>query len=70
MDLVHEVGRVAKTHQWTSRIHVILPSVKLFVVFEGKVKSFVLGLEEETIRLKINTFDIGDVLERDNALLW
>jgi len=47
-----------------------LPSIKLFVIFEGKVISFVFGLEEQTIRLEINTLNVRYILERDDALRW
>lgn len=31
MDLMNEIGRLRNTHQWTSRIDILHPSVNLFI---------------------------------------
>jgi hypothetical protein len=65
VDLVYEIGRVTNAHEWGTRVNVILPCVKFVVGFEGEPEAFILGFQEETVRLEIDTFDIGDVTEVD-----
>ena len=67
MDFVHEVGGVAHAHERTSRVDVVLPSVQLLITLEGKVEFLVLGLQEQTVRLKICPLDVGDIREVDEV---
>lgn len=46
VDLVLEVGGSAEAHEWASLVNVLLPSIELFIAFEGKIISLVLGFEE------------------------
>lgn len=74
MHLVHEICWVANAHQRAPGVDVILPTIELLIVFESKMVSLVLGLEQETVRFQIYPFDVGYFLQRDDALrrggLW
>ena len=71
MDLVHEVGGIAHSHERTPGVDIVLPSVQLLVALEREIYPFILGLEKETVRLKICPLDVGDIGEIDQALgLW
>lgn len=63
VDLVHKVGGVAYAHQGAPAVNVVLPSVELFVILEREVEAFVLGFKEETVGLKVDAFDGGDIFE-------
>ena len=49
VDLVHKVGRLADTHEWTALVDVILPPVDLFVAFEREIYAPVGCLNDETV---------------------
>ena len=70
VNLVHKIRGVTDAHQRAPGVDVILPAIELLVIFEGKVVSLVLGLEQQTIRLQIYPFDVGYILQQDHALWW
>ena len=45
-----------------------MPAIEFLIVFEREEHALVLGLEEQTVRLEVRPFDVGDVAEVDNAL--
>jgi hypothetical protein len=69
VDLVDEVCGVADSHERTSRVNVILPSVEFFVIFERKMKSLVFCFQEKTIWFQIDAFDIHDLTQINEILL-
>lgn len=68
MDLVHEIGWLANSHQRAPGVNVILPAIEFLVVLESDMVSLVLGLQQQTIRLQIYPFNVRYILQHDHAL--
>lgn len=69
MDLVYEVGWMTDTEEGAAIVDVLLPSIDFFIVLQREIDAFVARLNDETVRLEIDTLDIGDVTKPDKTLL-
>jgi hypothetical protein len=61
VDLVNKICRVAHAHERTPGVDIILPTVELLVALHSKMISFFFGFEEQTIRLQVYPFNIGNI---------
>lgn len=69
MHLVHEVRRLTHTRERATRVDVVLPRIDFLVVLERKIYALFCSLDDQAVRLEIDTFDIRDVAQSDDALL-
>lgn len=70
MDLVHKVGRVARSQQRTPRVHVVQPSIKFLVAFQCNEEPALTCFELQAIWLQVYPFNIGHVAQPKGRLRW
>ena len=67
---VNKVGWMADAQERASVVNIILPLIDLFIILEGEIDALLSGLNNETIRLEINPFDIGNVSKSNETLMY
>ena len=71
MDLVHEVGGIAHSHERTPGVDIVLPSVQLLVALQREEYPLVFSFQEQAVRLEVCPLDVGDIGQINLALiLW